>query len=165
MKEIKGVMIAKRLRPKKEGNLILTHIARPCHDFINNSEIIKNLFPNGVPDESCTVLDLNLGKPVETKAKKVETKEGETFKLSGLLNDLQKKDDWFYAIDDMTKEYYEKFQKLPNSTEAWSVLCSNPPRNYGITKGTHLKEDCVFMNESNLLSKSAFKKRWKNYIS
>jgi hypothetical protein len=90
--------------------------------------------------------------------------EDETFKSSGLLKAPQKKDDWFYAIDDMTREFYNKFQKLPNCAQAWSALCSNPPDSYAISQRAG-QDDCIFMSGSPLLSKKAFNKRWIKYTS
>ncbi len=91
--------------------------------------------------------------------------EDETFKSSGLLKNLRKKDEWFYVIDDMTREFYDEFQKLPNFPQAWGALCLNPPKSYVISKGKHLNEDCIFMCDSKPLSKSAFNKRWTKYTS
>jgi hypothetical protein len=174
MKKNKDLMTANLSEIKEDGNLTLIDIPTLQNGFSSNFEIFRNLFPNGLFDESCTNLDLNLtipnrtraGKTLEAKAKDaLEVEVRETFKSSGLLNDPSKKDDWFYAIDDMTRDFHDKFQKLPNFTQAWVVLCSSPPESYGISKGTHLNEDCIFICESNPLSKSAFAKRWKKYTS
>lgn len=178
MKEIKDAMIANLRGTNENGNLSLTDIATPYDGFSSNFDIIRNYFPNGLPDASRTNLDLNLtthietkpnegkkGKVLEAKAKDdLEAEARETFKSSGLLNDPSKKDDWFYAIDDMARDFHDKFQKLPNCTQAWSILCLNPPESYGITKRVG-HDDCIFMNGSPLLSKKAFNKRWKKYTS
>ena len=36
-----------------------------------------------------------------------------TAKTKKTFDNRQQADDWFYAIDDMTKEFYEKFGKMP----------------------------------------------------
>lgn len=174
MNKNKDVMIANLAVTKEDENMILTDIPTLQNGFSSNFEIFKNLFPNGLFPESCTNLDLNLTIPNRTRTRKsfakakdtLETEVRETFKSSELLNEPQKKDDWFYAIDDMTKEYYEKFEKIPaNATQAWILMRTSPPKNYGITSGNHLDEESIFMNESHPLCKSAFIKRWKKYTS
>ena len=171
MKESKDVMIA-----NLAGTDELTDIASPHNDFSSNFDIIRNLFPNGLPDASCTNLDLNLTTPNKVKLKgekkgeTLEAKEGnnlktgvsETFKLSGLLKSPKRKDDWFYPIDDMTREFYKKSNRIPNELQAWKLLGSNPLDDYGITKRAG-QDDCLFMNGSPLLSKKAFIKRWRKY--
>jgi hypothetical protein len=92
----------------------------------------------------------------------LKTQVSETFKPSGLLKAPRKKNDWFYVIDDMTREYYQKFNRIPNTLEAWKLLSSNPSNVYGITTRAG-QDDCIFMNGSPLLSKKAFLKRWRKY--
>jgi hypothetical protein len=41
--------------------------------------------------------------------------EDETFKSSGLLKNLRKKDEWFYVIDDMTREFYDELMNVIKS--------------------------------------------------
>ena len=83
--------------------------------------------------------------------------------FSGLLNNPLKKDDWFCVIDDMTKAFHAKFDKIPNEPQAWGTLCTNPPEGYQITTGKVKGDDCLFMPGTKPLSKSSFTKRWSTY--
>jgi hypothetical protein len=82
--------------------------------------------------------------------------------LSELLNTPSRIDDWFTVIDDMTRDFYAKFAKIPNEPQAWGALWTSPPEGYEITTGKISGDDCLIMQGVNL-SKSAFSKRWKNY--
>lgn len=90
---------------------------------------------------------------------------GNNIALSGILNEPSKKDDWFYLIDDMTKEFYSEHGKAPNSTQAWGQLWTNPPQGYAITNGTDKGENCLNMPGVKPLCISAFNKRWNKYTS
>lgn len=87
------------------------------------------------------------------------------FEFSGLLNIPGKIDNWFRAIDDMTKAFFNEHEKLPNETQAWVEFWTSPPDGYKITTGKDKGEDCLLMPGFGLLSKSAFDKRWKNYTT
>jgi hypothetical protein len=85
--------------------------------------------------------------------------------FSGLLNTPSRIDDWFTVIDDMTRDFYAKFAKIPNDPQAWGALWTSPPEGYEITTGKSRDEDCLIMQGVNSLCKTAFSKRWKNYTN
>ena len=101
----------------------------------------------------------------ETPAKETKpiNQNSNSLDFSGLLNNRLKKDDWFCVIDDMTKAFHAKFDKIPNEPQAWGALCTNPPEGYEITTGKVKGDDCLFMPGTKPLSKSSFTKRWSTY--
>ena len=72
--------------------------------------------------------------------------------FSGLLNTLKKIDGWFYVIDDMTLEFYNTNHKIPNETQAWGALCTNPPKGYNIKQDKQSGEDCLILPSLSPLS-------------
>jgi hypothetical protein len=76
-----------------------------------------------------------------------------------------RKDSWFLVIDDMTKVFFSKHQKLPNDAQAWVQLTTVKLDGYEIKTGEDTGEACLFMNGVKLLSRSAFNKRWKKYTA
>ncbi|MDO9103370.1 MAG: hypothetical protein Q7U57_00260 [Methylovulum sp.] len=52
------------------------------------------------------------------------------------MNIPEKKDDWFPAIDDMTKAFFNEYKLIPNKSQAWAQLWDTPPGGYRITNGT-----------------------------
>ena len=101
----------------------------------------------------------------ETPAKETKpiNQNSNSLDFSGLLNNPLKKDDWFCVIDDMTKAFHAKFDKIPNEPQAWGTLCTNPPEGYQITTGKVKGDYCLFMPGTKPLSKSSFTKRWSTY--
>lgn len=76
----------------------------------------------------------------------------------------QKKNDWYYAIQDCVTEFLQERGRCPQATEIWSRLRTNPPNTYGITNSKSSKKDSVEM-DGNALSRSSFLRRWKNWTS
>lgn len=103
--------------------------------------------------------------PSEIPAKETQpiNQNSNSLDFSGLLNNPIKKDDWFCAIDDMTRAFHTEFGKIPNEPQAWGALCTNPPEGYEITTGKVKGDDCLFMPGTKPLSKSSFTKRWGTY--
>ena len=100
----------------------------------------------------------------EPASAKVIQSDSNKLSLSDLLNIPKKIDNWFQVVDDMTRDFYNQNKKIPNETQAWGLLWTNPPDGYAITTSKDKgKEDCLVMPGVNPLSKSAFSKRWKNY--
>jgi hypothetical protein len=83
--------------------------------------------------------------------------------LSGLLNNPQRIDDWFSAIDDMTRAFYAHAEKMPTRPQAWAQLWTNPPPGYEITTSEDRGEECLEMPGKKPLGKRAFYERWKKY--
>ncbi|MBL1263628.1 hypothetical protein [Candidatus Methylomicrobium oryzae] len=98
-------------------------------------------------------------------AKFEERDEQNDIGYSGLLNLPAKKDAWFDVIDDMTREFYDEHNHLPNLTQAWGRLSRNPPKGYEITSNKIKGEDVLEMPGVTHLAHSAFTKRWKSYTS
>jgi hypothetical protein len=102
-------------------------------------------------------------KPTQEAQPKAEANKND-MELSGLLNlPPQRLNGWAQVIDDMTRDFFNEHGKIPNETQAWGVLWTNPPKTYSITTGKDRGDDCLFMPGENLLSKSGFIKRWKGY--
>ncbi|WKJ91639.1 hypothetical protein QZJ86_05755 [Methylomonas montana] len=75
-------------------------------------------------------------------------------------------DDWFEAIREMVNEFYAENSRLPNETLAWVRLNISPPHGYNIEASTDKGgESCLTMPGVKTLSKSGFKKRWKEYTA
>lgn len=105
-----------------------------------------------------------LENPSEIPVKETQpiNQNSNSLDFSGLLNNLIKKDDWFCVIDDMTRAFHTEFGKIPNETQAWGALWTNPPEGYEITTGNVKGRDFLFMPGTKL-SRSSFTKRWGTY--
>lgn len=84
---------------------------------------------------------------------------------SKLLKLPSRQDSWVDVISDMVTAFYTEFGKLPNESQAWGQLWTNPPAGYVITTGKDKGEDCLSMPGEKPLSKSAFSKRWESYTT
>ncbi len=149
MDKINGEMILKALTRLKESN----QINQTSFEIIEAPDIELTLEPAGKDTHS----------NIESVAELSVNRNG--FNFSGLLNTPQKTDDWFYVIDDMTREYYDKHDKKPNEIQAWGALCLTPPEGYIITIDKHSGEDCLNMQGANRLTRRSFTKRWKSYTA
>lgn len=82
----------------------------------------------------------------------------------GLLNEPSRQDDWFDAISDMTHEFFKEAGKIPNETQAWVQLVTNPPKGYNITAIEKNKETILNMpGISRSLDRRNFTERWGKY--
>ncbi len=124
-------------------------------DLLAESELFKE-WKNAETQKSGT-------EPASQKSVQVTSDDS---KFSGLLNNPKKIDDWFQVIDDMARDFYREYTKIPNEPQAWGLLWTNPPAGYAITTNKDKgKEDCLIMPGAKPLSKSAFTKRWANYTT
>jgi len=73
------------------------------------------------------------------------------------------KDGWYDVIWDMVENFKKETGRIPNQTQAWSQLCTNPPYGYGYELSMDKGEPCLKMHGVKPLSLSAFKKRWDGY--
>ena len=81
------------------------------------------------------------------------------------LNAPLRTNDWFIVIDEMTKVFFSKHQKLPNPAQAWVQLTTVKLDGYEIKTGEDTGEPCLIMPGVKNLSRSAFNKRWGNYTA
>lgn len=103
---------------------------------------------------------------VDSRQEAVKDDAGiDCFNVSGLLNNPKRMDDWFEAIDDMTKDFYREYGKVPNQAQAWGRLCTATPDGYEIKVTKRDREEYLEMRGSKPLSKEAFNKRWKKYTT
>jgi len=104
------------------------------------------------------------GASNQTESKFLKNPRNET-KFSGLLNIPSRIDSWFYVIEDMTRDFYKKYGRIPIEIQAWGALWESPPEGYKITKDMDRGEDCLKMPGTANLSHSAFIERWKKYTA
>ena len=137
-----------------QDGIAITHAGHPTF-LIRKILHIKINERSENPSENPSELPAKEKKPINQNSNSLD--------FSGLLNNPLKKDDWFCVIDDMTKAFHAKFDKIPNEPQAWGTLCTNPPEGYQITTGKVKGDYCLFMPGTKPLSKSSFTKRWSTY--
>lgn len=135
---------------------------RLLEDYISGNPESKIAQLLGKITESETVGDDSAGRQDGAEPagiKSIEPSRND-FEWSGLLKIPNNAGNWGFAIDDMTRNFYQKNSRLPNKAEAWGQLCTNPPHGYSITVGTDKR---LYMPAADPLTKRAFNDRWKRY--
>lgn len=75
----------------------------------------------------------------------------------------KRKDEWFFAIEEMMFTYRKEFSEYPNQTQAWAYIWEHGVRGYEISTGKDSgREDALLMG-GNSLSKKAFQKRFNRW--
>lgn len=118
-------------------------------------------------DEPQAVGSDGMGSQTDTEpaSTKVIQANNNDVKFSGLLNIPKRINDWFQVIDDMTKDFYGQYKRIPNELQAWGQLWASPPDGYEITTSKDRGEDCLKMPGVSNLSKKSFNDRWRKYTA
>jgi len=84
---------------------------------------------------------------------------------SGLLKVPDNADDWFQVIDDMARDFFADFGRIPNKVQAWVRLCDTPPMGYSITVTKDRGENSLKMSGVKPLGRRGFNDRWERYTA
>lgn len=140
----------------KEKITRLTQQLESRSQFWSLSSLVEALGKESVPLRMIEAI------PTEPKPEAVVAASND-IAYSGLLNTPSRKDDWFQVIDDMTRAFHKEFGAIPNQTQAWGRLWTNPPAGYAITTDASRGEECLKMPGVSPLTRTAFAKRWVKY--
>lgn len=173
-----GLAVRKKSCRTKDGNQdFLTVSAQDFADFLKQverqpSECILEWFAAfGVAWpiyelQAEAVADDGAGSQEATEpasAKVIQVNSNE-FEFSGLLHKPSDIDDWFEAIDVMTKAFYNLHNAMPTKAQAWTQLSANPPIGYGIESAS----DNLSLTMTGVIkafNKRSFNRRWAKYTA
>ena len=101
---------------------------------------------------------------IDPSSKESQPPTGANSDYDCIPNPPKRRDEWYYAIRDAAREFYEQSGERPTAEKLWIQLRNSPPSNYGITSGKDRGEEPAILMDELTLSKRAFKQRWARYI-